>query len=88
MAPNDTLLKLEGLLAQLPTVESLGLNKAREGPPLPKQLGIKWPKPIRDYAEKHLPGVPIPRERGMEVIKKLPRGLGQVVLKIVDTFGL
>jgi len=80
--------KLEDILAKLPTVESIGLTKAREGPPLPVKLNIKWPKPIREYAAEHWPGVPIPRAWGERVVKNLPLGLGSGVLKVIDTFGL
>ena len=80
--------KLEEILNKLPTVESIGLTKAREGPPLPAALNIKWPKAVRAYAIEHWPGVPIPREWGETVVKKLPLGLGHGVQKVVDTLGL
>jgi len=80
--------KLEEVLGKLPTVESIGLTKAREGPPLPAALKIRWPKPVREFAIKHWPGVLIPREWGEIAVKKLPLGLGHGVQKVVDSFGL
>jgi len=80
--------KLKEILDGLPTVESIGLTKAREGPPLPAALNIRWPKPIREFAIKHWPGVPIPREWGETAVKKLPLGLGHGVQKVVDSLGL
>uniref|UniRef100_A0A6M3M3T1 Uncharacterized protein n=1 Tax=viral metagenome TaxID=1070528 RepID=A0A6M3M3T1_9ZZZZ len=80
--------KLKEILDGLPTVESIGLTKAREGPPLPAALNIRWPKRVRDYAEKTWPGVPIPREVGETVVKYLPLGLGHGVQKVVDSLGL
>lgn len=88
MAGDNQIAKLEAVLEKLPTVESLGLTKAREGPPLPAELNIRWPKPIREFAAKHWPGVPIPRDWGETVVKKLPLGLGHGVQKVVDSLGL
>lgn len=79
---------MEEILVKLPTVDSIGLMKAKDGPPLPRELDIKWPRFIRDFANEHWPGVPIPRKWGEETVKKLPLGLGVGVLKVIDTFGL
>lgn len=85
---NEGVTRLKEALAGLPTVDTIGLTRAREGPPLPVELNIKWPEPIRKFALEHWPGVPIPRKWGEETMKKLPLGLGIGVLKVIDTFGL
>lgn len=76
------------VLRKLPTVDTLGLNKVREGPPLPAKLGIKWPEFIRNYTEAHWPGVPIPRSWGEKVLPYLPPGVEDITHKVIDTFGL
>ena len=78
----------EGLLPKLPRIEELGLNRVNEGPPLPRELDIKWPKVMRDWMQEHWPGVPIPRKWGEEVVKRLPLGLGKSMQNVVDSLGL
>ena len=87
--PNDeAVVTLKRALAELPTVADVGLMKAREGPPLPAEFEVYWPKPIREFTAAHWPGVPISREWGEAIMPRLPLGLGHVVLKVIDTFGL
>jgi hypothetical protein len=76
------------VLAKLPTVDTFGITKVRDGPPLPVSLGVKWPKFIRDYTNSHWPGVPMPRSWGEKVLPYLPPGVGDIAHKIIDTFGL
>ena len=82
MEPNNKILGI------LPTVDTLGLNKAREGPPVPVSLGVKWPKFIRDFTEKNWPGAPFPRSWGEKVLPYLPPGVDEIAHKVIDTFGL
>ena len=72
----------------MPRIEDIGLNRVTEGPPLPRELGIMWPEPMSKWMREHWPGVPIPREWGEEVMKRLPLGIGRGVLEIVDSLGL
>ena len=81
-------MKEERILPKLPRIESLGLNRVTEGPPLPRDLEIKWPEPMSKWMREHWPGVPIPRAWGEAAMKKLPLGLGDGVQKIVDSLGL
>ena len=84
----DNVTNLKQVLAKLPSVDTLGLNRANEGPPLPKSSNIRWPKPVREFLQQNWPGAPFPRAWGERVVHHLPLGLGDVVLKVVDTFGL
>ena len=79
---------IEIILPKLPRIEELGLNRVNEGPPLPRDLDIKWPKFMSTWMQEHWPGVPIPRKWGEETIKHLPLGLGRGVQDIVDSLGL
>ena len=85
---NEGVVRLKEALAGLPTVDTIGLTRAREGPPLPAKLNIRWPEFVRRFTAEHWPGVPIPRKWGEKVMPHLPLGLGEVVLKVIDTFGL
>jgi len=75
-------------MLELPSVERLGINKVTDGPPVPQGWGIKWPEPMRQVMKKQWPGVPIPREWGEETMKRLPLGIGDGVLEVVDKLGL
>lgn len=76
------------LLPNLPRIESIGLNRVTDGPPLPAGLSIKWPEPMRNLMKKNWPGAPFPREWGEKVMPYLPLGLGDGVLGIIDSLGL
>lgn len=86
--PGKSDLIMEKLLPSLPKVEDFGINRVTDGPPLPKELDIRWPKFMSEQMKKQWPGVPIPRKWGEEVMHWLPLGIGEEVLDIIDSLGL